>query len=285
MNTIIKQKGKGILLLLMAMIFNSCTNFEDLADNPNRATSVPPSMLLSGVISDLISDGSWSSTQRDNQFWAISFDYYGSQDYQWGAAGFKYNVLANVVAMEKEAQSLDSKNIYEGIGKFFKAYYFDNMTKRLGDIPMTEALKATANIEKPKYDSQKEVYEQVLIYLEDANAQIALARTQVGIAPLQGDPLFKGNLIKWQKSVNAFHLRVLMSLSSRSTEMNVAARIKAILDNPAKYPLMTGLEDNMARQYGNEQNNYYPLNPSNFGGQYDNRTYSGSDLFKFVERQ
>jgi hypothetical protein len=265
--SIIKQKGKVMMLLLMATILNSCTNFDDLAVNPNLATNVPPSMLLSGVISNLISDGAWNETQRDNQFWVISFDYYGDQDYNWGEAKYKYNVLANIVAMEKEAQSLDSKNIYEGIGKFFKAYYFDDMSKRLGDIPMSEALKASgqSSIEKPKYDSQKEVYEQILTYLEEANTQIALARTQVGILPLQGDPLFKGDLLKWQKAINSFRLRVLISLSNRSAEMNVPARIKAILDNPVKYPLMVSLEDNMARRYSNEQNNYYPFNPGNYG--------------------
>ncbi|WP_291104859.1 MULTISPECIES: SusD/RagB family nutrient-binding outer membrane lipoprotein [unclassified Flavobacterium] len=267
MNTNSKHIGKGIMLLLMIAVLNSCTNFDQLAVNPNLATSVPPSMLLSGVISDVISDGAWNDTQRDNQFWVISFDYYGNQDYNWGEAGFKYKVLANVDAMEKEAQTLDSKNIYEGLGKFFKAYYFDYMSKRLGDIPMSEALKASGepSIQQPKYDTQKDVYEQILTYLEESNDQIALARTQVGIASLHGDPLFKGDLQKWQKAINSFHLRVLISLSNRSSEMDVASRIKTILDNPGKYPLMGGLDDNMERRYGNEQNNYYPFNPGNYG--------------------
>ena len=75
---------KGFVLLTLMVLVFSCTKFEDLTDDPNKATSVPPSQLLSetlSVLNNISNDGPWREPQRDNQFWVISFDYYGDQDY------------------------------------------------------------------------------------------------------------------------------------------------------------------------------------------------------------
>ncbi|TVZ25859.1 SusD-like starch-binding protein associating with outer membrane [Gillisia sp. Hel_I_86] len=262
------HKSLAITVLSLILLTVSCTPFEELTDDPNSATTVPPSLLLSGILRNLAQeDGPWSEAQRDNQFWVISFDYYGDQDYNWGAIDFKYDVLANVEALEEEAAELDSKNKYGAMAKFLKAYYFDYMSKRVGDIPLTEALQGVGegSIEKPAYDSQKKVYEHILALLEEANTQMALARTEVGTGRLEGDPLLNGDLEKWQKVINSFHLRVLIGLSERATEIDVPSRFQKILNDPAKYPLMESNEDNLQRVYGNEQNNFYVLNPGNFG--------------------
>tara|TARA_R110000868_G_scaffold34421_1_gene124321 strand:- start:18772 stop:20277 length:1506 start_codon:yes stop_codon:yes gene_type:complete len=257
------------LLTLLVLVF-SCTQFEDLTDDPNKATSVPPSMLLSevlNVLNNIGNDGAWEEPQRDNQFWVISFDYYGDQDYNWGEIGYRYNTLSNVVAMEKEAEDLDSKNKYGALAKFFKAYFYDYMSKRVGDIPLKEALQASAEtpITTPVYDSQESVYNDILDLLEAANDQITAAKAEVGTSDILGDFFFNGDLDKWQRTINAFHLRVLISLSKRNSELNIASRFNTIISNPSKYPLLRGLEDNMMRIFSDEQGNRYELNPSNYG--------------------
>ncbi len=261
---------KGFVLLTLMVLVFSCTKFEDLTDDPNKATSVPPSQLLSetlSVLNNVSDDGPWSEPQRDNQFWVISFDYYGDQDYNWGATSYKYSTLSNVIAMEKEAQGLDNQDKYEALAKFFKAYFFDYMSKRVGDIPLSEALQASAEtpITTPKYDNQKSVYTAILDLLDAANDQITTAKSQVGTSGILGDFFFNGDLDKWQKTINAFHLRVLMSLSKKNSEMDVASKINAIVSNPSKYPLFEGIEDNMMRTFSDEQGNRYELNPSNYG--------------------
>jgi hypothetical protein len=194
---------------------------------------------------------------RDNN--SISFDCYGDQDYNWGSAPLRYSTLSNVEAMEKEAANFDTKNKYGALSKFFKAYFLDYMTKRMGDIPMSEALKANSaeKITQPKYDSQKEVYIEILALLEAANVQITLAQTEVGTRNLEGDFLFKGDLDKWQKTINAFRLRVLISLSKKESEIDVKTQFNQIVSNPSKYPLMTGMGDNMARTFSDETGNNY----------------------------
>lgn len=261
---------KNVLIIAMIFLVSSCTNFDELTNDPNRATSVPPSMLLTEVLrvmNNVGNEGPWSEAQRDNQFWAISFDYYGDQDYNWGSAPLRYTTLSNVEAMEKEAANFDTKNKYGALAKFFKAYFLDYMTKRMGDIPMSEALKANSaeNITQPKYDSQKEVYIEILALLEAANAQITLAQTEVGTGNVEGDFLFKGDLNKWQKTINAFRLRVLIGLSKKESEIDIKTQFNQMVSNPSKYPLMTGMGDNMARNFSDETGNNYELNPSNYG--------------------
>ena len=259
---------KNALIIAMIFLVSSCTNFDELANNPNQATSVPPSMLLTDVLrvmNNIGDEGPWSEAQRDNQFWAISFDYYGDQDYNWGSAPFRYTTMSNVNAMEKEAANLDTKNKYSALSKFFRAYFLDYMSKRMGDIPMTEALKATANITQPKYDNQKAVYVEILSLLEASNAQITLAQKEVGTGNVQGDFLYNGDLSKWQKTINAFRLRVLIGLSKKTAEIDVANQFNLIVSNPSKYPLLTGTSDNMSRNFADENGNQYPLNPSNYG--------------------
>tara|TARA_R110000796_G_scaffold183498_2_gene300010 strand:+ start:88112 stop:89617 length:1506 start_codon:yes stop_codon:yes gene_type:complete len=261
---------KGLALLAILLLVFACTKFEDLTDDPNKATSVPPSMLLSEVLSvlnNVSNDGAWEEPQRDNQFWVLSFDYYGDQDYNWGATGFRYSTLSNVIAMEKEAQGLDNQDKYEALAKFFKAYFYDYMSKRVGDIPLSEALQASAEmpITTPKYDDQKSVYIAILDLLDAANDQITTAKAQVGTSDILGDFFFNGDLDKWQKTINAFHLRVLMSLSKKNAEMDIASKINAIVSNPSKYPLFTEVEESMMRTFSDEQGNRYELNPSNYG--------------------
>lgn len=262
---------KGLTLLMASVLLFSCTQFDDLTDDPNKATSVPPSMLLSEVLSvvnNVGSEGPWSDAQRDNQFWVISFDYYGNQDYNWGAINsYRYKTLANVVAMEKEAKGLDNQDKYEALGKFFKAYFYDYMTKRVGDIPLSESLKAdvSAAVTQPKYDAQKDIYTAILDLLEASNDQITTAKAQVGTSGILGDFFFNGDLDKWQRTINSFHLRVLINLSKRNSELNVASKFNAMISNPSKYPLLRGIEDNMVRNFADEQGNRYELNPSNYG--------------------
>jgi hypothetical protein len=274
---------KNVLIIALIFLVSSCTNFDELSTDPNRATSVPPSMLLTEalrVMNNVGDEGPWSEAQRDNQFWAISFDYYGDQDYNWGSAPFRYTTLSNVEAMEKEASNLDTKNKYGALAKFFKAYFLDYMTKRVGDIPMSEALKANTaeKITQPKYDSQKAVYVEILALLEASNAQITLAQKEVGTGNVEGDFLFKGDLSKWQKTINAFRLRVLIGLSKKTTEIDVVNQFNLIVSNPTKYPLMTGISDNMSRHFADENGNQYELNPSNYGFNRNRNILAGTYL-------
>jgi len=79
--------------------------------------------------------------------------------------------------------------------------------------------------------------------------------------------IFLGNDLKaWQKVVNSFTLRVLVSLSKKSgdPDLNVKQAFANIANSPTKYPVLTANADNLQYVY-NAQFNNYPKNPGNRG--------------------
>jgi hypothetical protein len=85
----------------------------------------------------------WDMMQRWSQFYVSNYNYYGNQEYNWGGATLNYTTLNNVQKMEEEAArvGLPSKNPYTALGKFFRAFFFYEMTMKVGDLPMREALQ------------------------------------------------------------------------------------------------------------------------------------------------
>lgn len=251
--------------MLLAGVLSSCQSFEEVEKNPNQPTEAPASLILKGVVNDLV-ETPWNKDQRWNQFYTINYNYYGNNEYDWTTSGTKYFTLKNVVKMEDESKASTKKDLnpYTAMAKFLKAYYFVWMTQRLGDVPMTEALKGADNT-VPKYNTQKEVYGQALKWLDEANDDLAKLIAS-GDVSMQGDIFFNNNLRQWQKTVNTFKLRVLVSLSKRENdaELRVRERFAEVLNNPSKFPLMTSMSDNLEYRY-NATFNKYPINPDNFG--------------------
>lgn len=267
------------IFALVALSMTGCEKpFDQLEQDPNRPTSVPASLLIQGIENDMyaangaptgnnsITGSPWGPEQRWNQFYASNYDYYATNDYAWTSTNLYYATLKNVVQMEAETKKLGQPDVnpYSALGKFFRAYFFENMTKRLGDIPMTDALTGLNNL-TPKYDTQKAVYVQVLKWLDDANADLATLITQKDNS-LAGDIYLGNSLTQWQKVVNTFKMRVLISLSKKETDtdLNIKTRFAEVLANPAKFPLLTGLGDNLQYQY-NSTYNKYSRSPDNFG--------------------
>ncbi|TAE28992.1 MAG: SusD/RagB family nutrient-binding outer membrane lipoprotein [Cytophagales bacterium] len=260
---------KRYLIILFSLVaLTGCEKpFAELEQDPNRATSAPASLVFQGVLNDMygVTGSPWGGEQRWNQFYCSNYNYYATNEYSWTTTSLNFTTLKNVVKMEEEARRAGGAEVnpYSALGKLFRAFYFDNMTRRVGDVPMTDALKGLDNT-TPKYDSQKAVYVQVLKWLDDANADLT-ALIAKGDRTLAGDIYLANDLRKWQKVVNTFKMRVLVSLSAKDTDsdLNVKARFAEVLNNPAKFPLMESTSDDL--QYTHNTINKYSRNPSNFG--------------------
>ncbi len=260
------KKILSILSVSAILCTASCKkDFDTLQNDPNRATSVPASLVLNSVLSDIY-QSPFSPTQRWNQFYACNYAYYGDQQYTWSGVSYgTYNTLKNVIKMEEEAaKNVALPNPYSALGKFFRAYLFYNLTMQTGDIPVSEALKSLANV-SPKYDSQKEVFKQILVWLEEANTDMTAVITKGGYV-LANDFYYNNDLSKWRKAVNSFKLRVLIQLSKHETDadLNIKQKFAETFTNPSKYPVFTGMSDNMEYVH-NAQYNKYPTNPESFG--------------------
>jgi Starch-binding associating with outer membrane len=279
-----------------ALLFASCSKtIQDKQSNPNAPTTVPSALILGTVLNDMSGElgssnsgslggiNSWDLVHGWNQYHCQNYDYYGNNIYAWtdgslnsagGSAGpfNSYLVLKNVVQMENAVVGVDAGHVnpYEAIGRFVRAYYYYNMTSLMGDIPQTEALEAQAN-PTPAYTPQEQVFGYILNELDTANSDFAtLITNNDNTLSASQDLFYAGNLAAWQKLVNSFKLRVLVSLSLQSSDanLNVPARFAAVINNPATYPIFASPSDDFEYNYNPGASNTfstYPFNPSNFG--------------------
>ncbi len=272
------------ILSLAALSLLACTkNFETFEQNPNRPVTVPPNLVLTGVMSDLNGDRPWSLISRWNQFDNCNYNYYGDQRYDWTGASLNYLTLKNVIKMEEEAIRVGNKemNAYSALGKFLRAFYFYRMTNLVGDIPMSESLKGL-EIQEPKYDSQKDVYLQIFNWLEEANNDFAALIAEGGDGKIEGDIYFN-NKSSWRRVINAFRLRALISLSKKESDadLKIKQQFSDIISNPSKYPLLESSDDDLQYIYNNI--NKYPSNPDNLGFDATRYNMSATYLNKLVE--
>jgi hypothetical protein len=256
-----------LLPVVMLLTVSGCQKtFEERTLNNNVPNSVPASLLLNGVLNNMV-DFPDNSKEIWCQYYIYNYNYYGNNTYDFGSGDNYYTALKNVLAMEQQATLTGSPavNPYSAMGKFFRAYFFSEMSLQMGDIPMTQALQGISNL-TPVYDSQKAVMVQSLAWLESANSDLATL-IAAGGNTLGGDIFFNGDLTKWQKVVNAYRIRLLIQLSKKVTsdaDMNIAAQFASIIANPTKYPLMQSSADNLQYVFV-APSNYYPQNPNNFG--------------------
>ncbi|MFM9945570.1 MAG: SusD/RagB family nutrient-binding outer membrane lipoprotein [Bacteroidia bacterium] len=262
------MKNSIIILITFSLVLSitGCKkDFDSLEKDQNRATSVPPNLVLNGILIDL-TQKAFNPTQRWNQFYCCNYNYYGDQEYKWTGVSFNnYTYLNNVLRMEEEAvKNIPAPNAYTALGKFLRAYLYYGVTMQVGDIPLSEALKGLDNT-KPKYDNQKAVFKQILVWLDEANNEIA-AVTSKGTYILASDFYYNNDLNKWRKAVNSLKLRVLIHLSKHENDgdLNIKQKFNETLADPAKYPLFTGMNDNMTFS-PNTQYDKYPTNLDIYG--------------------
>lgn len=254
---------KSTLFFLVFLIASSCLKYDDLRENPNDPTSVAPSLLFTNVIPGTSSafSGTYRHSQYHNEI-AADLGVSPPVNYRYGSASFSYGTLRDIDKMVEEAAVVGADQ-YIIMAKFLRAYYYIEMTRRVGDIPLSEAMHGADN-PTPRYDAQKSVYLQCLNWLDQANDELGgFIAANPGIA-IDGDIYYGGDLKQWQKAINAFTVRVLITLSGKAedADLNVKSRMAAIVNNPAKYPLFASLSDNMQITHRDEDGFRGSYNPN-----------------------
>jgi hypothetical protein len=269
---------KNINIILTAIVavtvFLTGCQKGDLLSNPNvvaETSTVPVSLILNHLTATLMKEEEpiISNCYRYNQNVVSNYTYYaGTNGYGWTNTSHTYDNIKYCVKMEEQAlkQYGSTNNIYAALSKFFKAYSFIWLTQRVGDIPMVEAGNPT-NL-TPKYNTQKEVFQKSLALLDSANLQIA-ALTPVGKASSKIDAtgdIFGLTYLQWQKVINSYRLRVLISLSKRAddnADLNIKSQFAAIIGDAVKYPLIGANADNMVYRFNAAYNQYPPIRIGN----------------------
>jgi hypothetical protein len=249
-----------ILVLPLVIILASSCNKGDLLSNPNVAaenSTIPASLILNHLTANLMREEEpvISNVYRWNQDIVSNYAYYfGTNTYSWSTTSDTYDMIRYCNKLEEQAQAQyrNTTNVYFALSKFFRAYAFIWLTQRVGDIPMTEA--GVAGNFTPKYDKQHDVYKNSLALLDTANLLmqgLVNANNSGTKVDATGD-IFGLTYLQWQKVINTYKLRVLISLSKRAddnADLNVKEQFNDIVTNPTNFPIMTSIADNMVYRY------------------------------------
>lgn len=249
---------KTLIVLVFSFVFLSCYKNSDINIDPNRSTSVDPSLLFSGAATQLsllrVAEFTWPVSLM-SQMWASGG--------RWGDAQAKYDqtrvrsgwgktytdILKNLnVALDLAQSSNPSNKNAVAQCKILMAFTYAQTTYLWGDIPFTEA--ATGKVDFPKFDNQKDVLNGCLTMLDDAISQID--EKGKGITG-PSDLYYGGDMLKWKKLANSLKLRILFTMVD--ADPTKSAEIGKVL---ATNTMISSVAESMQFKYYNQPGRQNP---------------------------
>jgi hypothetical protein len=204
----------------LVLVSTGCKkDFLNVNTNPNSLPTATPSFVISNAMnvtaSSLVGPNElgmmWSGhwTQSNGYILATTtFQYqFTNNDYNYwdGTYDNLYDykfVLDNAAAYKQE--------YLLGPAKIMMAFNFQKLVDLYGNIPYTDALQGV-KILAPKFDEQKTVYENLIVLIDGAIAD--LKKYPYESTNASADIIFKGSNTNWIKFANSLKLRILMRQS------------------------------------------------------------------------
>jgi hypothetical protein len=247
----------NIFILGVLITISGCTkNLEDLNNDPNRPKSVTPGVMLGQLQYRVVSSTIRASRNFTHELMQVdaprsSPSGLGLHRYvvNPGAALWTpmYSYLTDVEDIIRISKELKEDN-YRAIALIYRSWIYSLLTDAYGDVPFTDAIKATQGVLLPKFDSQKNIYIQILKDLDTANAIINTTKALT----YGGDQVYNANvltsgvntgMVKWRRFANSLRLRLLLRIIKRDGELPVRTDIQNILANPVTNPIITSNVD------------------------------------------
>ncbi|MDR2274063.1 MAG: SusD/RagB family nutrient-binding outer membrane lipoprotein [Sphingobacterium sp.] len=268
--------------LLMACFFNGCTrNFEEINTNKNKFYDVEINQIFPGTVSrtmKLIAEMNYNKILNFSRYSVVQFATNPSQDI--GDNFFNQFYVGIVRDLKNLELEYDGKQGFENrlaIVKTWKAYMYYMFASTYGGIPMSDAIAAEQNKRTYTYDSEKQVYTQILEDLKAANMLYNLSPAPGDF--LSTDPVFggasngKSDLSKWQKFTNTLRLNVALHVQNLSMDL---AREHAmdVMKDPSK--LISAVDDIVTLRWGKDADlsaSYYFTRLIKNAGSFSESTY------------
>jgi hypothetical protein len=241
-------------IIAVAMLFGmaACTSdFDTINKNPDTTSEVTNNMLVTQLLS-FLKPGNMAGSINT---WAFS-KHVGANENGWGKCGLQYNSgvpgtdfstyteLNNTLRLKELATGSVTEDTYLGFSLWVKAYRLFELTMWKGDIPYSEAFQGEEGLTRPKYDTQQEVFRQLIADLDAAYNHFVKASVKI-----EGDfTTLGGDLDKWKRIVNLTELRVLINLSKRADDtpdLNAKAKFAEV----AARPLLRDRNDDLALKF------------------------------------
>ena len=241
-----------VLVLGFILLGSSCTkDWEEMNTDPNSPTDAPYTNLLAHTLR-MTGDQFFDDWQGMNNFLSYAgqvtkIQYIDEARYKYreGVVNDRwtdyYTLLNDLKKMKSKAVAAERPKM-EAVSEIYSCFLWLMATDQWKDIPYTEALQGDAEVENlnPAYDSQEAIYADLITRLADANAKLNLPVNAANPEDLgDGDVLFHGDFLKWQKFGNGLRLRIAMRISDVD-----AAGSAAIVSALEGQPMMESNDDN-----------------------------------------
>ena len=220
---------KYTLASLLAVSVTACEDLDELNESPNNPRVVPSHMVMSGAEKfavDYVYDVWFSGRQCLTYAQQIGQRNYTEEDrYKiretTNNSYFKYLYMAigsfqDVINLNSNPETAGVNAVYGAnqnqiaAARIMKAWLYDIITDTWGDVPYSEAIKLESEDKVyAKYDSQKDIYADLIKELTEAANQIDETKE----AFVGGDIIFGGDASKWKKFANSLKCRLAIHLS------------------------------------------------------------------------
>jgi hypothetical protein len=217
---------KAAVALIAMVLLVSCNDFGNLNVDPNNPSQVRTELLLTNAqrsissVSGAVIGNLWVQYLAETQY---------DDDSRYSTTTFNFNGwytgplmdLQTIIDLNTNEETRDdalsggSNNNQLAVARILRAYFFHAITDRWGMLPYSESLQGSSNF-SPAYDSQEEIYLDLLNELKEAVNQID------GGQGVRGDVIFNGDMVKWAEFANSLRARVALRMAD-SNQSDFAA--------------------------------------------------------------
>jgi hypothetical protein len=263
-------------LLIATLLFSSCDkDFDEINTDKTSFVAIDPVFKMNKAIINLAEMGfhfgtgrlqqlqiaGWVTTPFGTSLAGANYNQFIPGFHAWPWTSFYPSSVVTTIDIINETKDDALRfNLYQ-MTRIWKAYTFMILTDTYGDVPYKEAgLGYLDQITKPVYDTQEEIYTDILKELDEASAALDPAQAKPA-----GEILYAGDITKWKRLGYSLLLRGAMRLSKIDPVKAETYVKKAVAgglmqsnaDNAkllrsAVYPSQIGQEVS-----GNEKANYY----------------------------
>ena len=248
----------GGIIVCGTLCTTSCTSFDELNTDPTRMDEVNPGTLLNPILYET-SVYNWklynnytydlmqcavSTSSTNGVGWWYMTDSQG--DGTWTTFYKWINNAKEMTRLTEKLPEASKQPNYDAISLTLQSWLYQILTDAFGDVPMSEACSADEGILAPKFDTQQQVYRQIIDNLKTANELFDEANGL--IYNQSGEMLYntsKGDatgIKKWKKFCNSLRLRALLRVID-VPEFNAKQELRTMLTDPATYPVFESNDD------------------------------------------
>lgn len=267
-------QGKASLLLAGVLLTTAaCNDFGDINVNPNSPLTPNTASLITGaervvgLLNGQATPGGFNITPaiyvqqfgdvtyvEESRYKTINFSYNGL--YGGLVAGLPGAPLANLQEVIEQNTNESTKALAANYGsnanqiaiaRILKAYTYQQITDRWGDIPYSQALQGSENF-SPAFDKQQDIYTDLFKEWKEAAAQFDNGAT------VQGDVILNGNVARWKKFANTLRLIAALRISKADP-----VKGRQEFNDALTAGVFTSNADNVQYQFLNDANNENPL--------------------------